>query len=157
MYIHIIYIMYKYCLYINNFFLKYIHACVCTLYTHNNIYITVHTQLLYKQKLLFWMRLIAINHLTAWEKIPSVINANATICTLIRIKAKEGVLASEANAEGSAWWGGVLRAGHLHQVQMTVGGDEVHAAQNMRFSARLLKHGPGLRLQLLHKLIGKEY
>ncbi len=40
-------------------FLKYIHACVC-------IYIyTVHTHILIKQNLLFWMGLITINRLTA--------------------------------------------------------------------------------------------
>ncbi len=43
------------------FFLKYIHACVCFIYI---IIYTVHTPIC-TQKHLFWMRLIAINRLTA--------------------------------------------------------------------------------------------
>ncbi len=38
---------------------------VCVLYIYNNIHSThTHTHILCKQKLLFWMRLIAINYLT---------------------------------------------------------------------------------------------
>jgi len=41
-------------------FLKYIHACVC-IYIYKLI---IHTHILCKHKLLFWMRLITINRLT---------------------------------------------------------------------------------------------
>ncbi len=59
MFLYIFYIIYKYK---QNIFLKYIHACVCIyIYIIN----TDSIHILCKQKLLFWMWLIPINHLTA--------------------------------------------------------------------------------------------
>ncbi len=53
--------MYKH----NIFFLNiYMHVCVFIQYIHNKY--TQYTHILCKQKLLFWMRLITINRLTAF-------------------------------------------------------------------------------------------
>ena len=77
--------------------------------------------------------------------------------TLVWIEAVDGVLASEADAEGPAGGGAVLGAGHLHDVQVAVGGDEVHAAQHVRPAVGLLKRGACFRLQLLSKLKPNTY
>ena len=79
------------------------------------------------------------------------------VCTLVRIHAVEGVLASKADAEGAAGAGGALGVGHLHQVDVEVGGHEVHAAQRVamlapRLHARRLYGGPRLVPQLLREL-----
>ncbi len=63
-YILIIDIIYKYFKCINLKFFLNIYMHVLFLYIYIIIY-TVHTHILCIQKLLFWMRLIAINRLTA--------------------------------------------------------------------------------------------
>ncbi len=65
-YIHIIYIINKCIYYIKIKYFSEIYTCMCVyLYIHNKY--TQYTYIYYvnKKKRLFWMRLIAINHLTA--------------------------------------------------------------------------------------------
>ncbi len=73
-YIYVIYIINKYSLYIKIkiFWNIYMHVCVFiyTLYIY-----TVHIHILCKQKLLFWMWLITINHLTALVTFVFILNS----------------------------------------------------------------------------------
>lgn len=71
---------------------------------------------------------------------------------MVGIQAEEGVLAAEADAEGPAGRGGALGVGHLHEVDVAVGGDEVHAAQRVEAAPRLPERRPHLVPQLLGKL-----
>lgn len=50
---------------------------------------------------------------------------------MLRVKADEGGLAPEADAEGPAHRGGGLGVGHLHEVDVAVGGAEVQATQRV--------------------------
>lgn len=72
--------------------------------------------------------------------------------TLVRIQAKQGVLTPEADAESPASGGSTLGVGDLHEVDMAIGGNKVHAAQWMRATAGLPEAGPRLVLQLQGKL-----
>lgn len=72
--------------------------------------------------------------------------------TLVRVQAVEGVLASEAEAEGPAGHHGGLGVGHLHQVDVAVGGHKVHTAQRVGQYTCLLECGARLFPQLLGKL-----
>lgn len=76
--------------------------------------------------------------------------------TLVRIQAKQGVLAPKADAESPASRGSALGVGDLHEVDVAVGGNEVHAAQRVRVNAGLPEGGPRLVPQLQGKLGGKE-
>lgn len=79
----------------------------------------------------------------------------STSPTLVRVQTEQGVLAAEADAEGPAGRGGALGVGHLHEVDVTVGGDKVGAAQRVGATAGLPEGGPDLVSQLLSKLDGK--
>lgn len=72
--------------------------------------------------------------------------------TLVRIQAKQGVLAPKADAESPASRGSALGAGDLHEVNVAVGGNKVHAAQWVRANASLPEGGPRLVSQLQGKL-----
>lgn len=78
------------------------------------------------------------------------------LSTLVRIQAKQRVLAPKADAEGPACRGGALRVGDLHEVDVAVGGNKVHAAQRVRANAGLSEGGPRLVPQLQGKLGEKE-
>ncbi|TNN74577.1 hypothetical protein EYF80_015124 [Liparis tanakae] len=66
--------------------------------------------------------------------------------------AIQGVLAPKADAEGPASRGGALGVGDLHEVDVAVGGNKVHAAQRVRAAARLPEGGPRLVPQLQGEL-----
>ncbi len=72
--------------------------------------------------------------------------------TLVRIQAKQGVLAPKADAESPASRGSALGVGDLHEVNVAVGGNKVHAAQWVRVNASLPEGGPRLVSQLQGKL-----
>lgn len=72
--------------------------------------------------------------------------------TLVLIQTKDGVFATEADAESPASGGGAFGTGDLHQVDVAVGGNEVHAAQGVRTAPGLPDGGPHLVPQLLSKL-----
>lgn len=72
--------------------------------------------------------------------------------TLIRIQAKHRVLAAKTNAEGPASRGSALGVGDLHDVDVAVGGNEVHAAKWVRAAASLSEGRPCLVSQLQGKL-----
>lgn len=74
---------------------------------------------------------------------------------MVRVQTEQGVLAAEADAEGPAGRGGALGVGHLHEVDVAVGGDKVRAAQRVGATAGLSEGGPDLVSQLLSKLDGK--
>jgi len=66
--LYIIYIIHKYFIYKYYFFLKYTCMCVYLyIYTQNNYTQCIH--IYYVNTLLFWMRLIQINRLTALVEI----------------------------------------------------------------------------------------
>lgn len=62
--------------------------------------------------------------------------------TLVRVQAKQGVFAPKANAESPSCSGGALGVGDLHQVDVAIGGNKVHAAKWVRLSAGLPDRGP---------------
>lgn len=70
----------------------------------------------------------------------------SVLATLVGVQAKQGVFATEADAESPAGGGGALGIGDLHQADVAVGGNEVHAAQQVRANAGLLEGGPRLVL-----------
>lgn len=72
--------------------------------------------------------------------------------TLVRIRAKQRVLAPKADAESPASRGSALGVGNLHEVDVAVGGNKVHAAQWVRANAGLPEGGPHLVPQLQGKL-----
>lgn len=72
--------------------------------------------------------------------------------TLVRVQAKQGVFAPKADAESPASRGSALGVGNLHQVDVAVGGNKVHAAQRVGANASLPEGGPHLVPQLLGKL-----
>lgn len=65
---------------------------------------------------------------------------------------KQGVLAPKADAESSASGGSALGIGDLHDVNVAVGGNKVHAAERVRANAGLPEGGPRLVSQLQGKL-----
>lgn len=75
--------------------------------------------------------------------------------TLVGVQAKQGVLTAKSDTESPAGGRGALRVGDLHQVYVTVGGNEVHAAQRVRANAGLPGGGPHLVPELCGKLKGK--
>lgn len=68
--------------------------------------------------------------------------------TLVRIQAIQGVLAPKADAESPAGRGSALGVRDLHEVDVAVGGNKVHAAQRVRANTGLPEGGPCLVLQL---------
>lgn len=75
------------------------------------------------------------------------------ICsTLVWVYAINGVFATKADTESPAGRGGAFWVGDLHQVDVAVCWNEVHAAQWVRSSASLPEGRPHLVLQLLNKL-----
>ena len=68
--------------------------------------------------------------------------------TLVRVHAKQGVFARKADAESPASRGSALGVGNLHQVDVAVGGNKVHAAQWVRANTSLPEGGPHLVPQL---------
>lgn len=76
--------------------------------------------------------------------------------TLVRIQTKQGVLAAKADAESPPSRGSALGVGNLHEVDVAVGGNKVHAAKWVRVNASLLEGGPHLVPQLQGKLNEKE-
>lgn len=76
--------------------------------------------------------------------------------TLVRIQTKQGVLAPKADAESPASRGSTLGVGNLHEVDVAVGGNKVHAAKRVRANASLPEGGPHLVPQLQGKLDEKE-
>lgn len=76
----------------------------------------------------------------------------SVLYTLVGIQAKQGVLAAEADAERPASRGGDFRVRNLHEVDVTVDGDKIHAAQRVGANAGLSEGRPHLVLQLQGKL-----
>lgn len=75
-----------------------------------------------------------------------------TADTLVRVQAKEGVLATKTDAKSPASGGGAFRVGDLHQIDVAVGGNKVHAAQRVRANPSLPEGGPHLVSQFQGKL-----
>lgn len=71
---------------------------------------------------------------------------------MVGIQAEERVLAAEADAKGAAGRGGALGVGHLHEVDVAVGGNKVQAAQRVEATAGLPEGRPHLVSELLGKL-----
>lgn len=65
-----------------------------------------------------------------------------TASTLVRVQAKQRVFAPKADAESPSCRGSGLWVGDLHQVDMAIGGNKVHAAQWVRLSTGLPDGGP---------------
>ena len=74
------------------------------------------------------------------------------LSTLVRIQAIHGVLAPKADTESPASSGSALWVRDLHEVDVAVGGNKVHAAQWVRVTAGLSEGGPRLVPQLQGKL-----
>lgn len=72
--------------------------------------------------------------------------------TLVGIQSEQGVLAAEADAEGPACGGGALGVRDLHEVDVAVDGDEIHAAQWVRANPGLPEGRPHLVPQLVGEL-----
>lgn len=91
-----------------------------------------------------WMELIS-------EGAPGV----SVLCTLVGIQAKQGVLAAKADAERPPSRGCAFGVRHLHEVDVTVDGNEIHAAQRVGANAGLSEGRPHLVPQLQGKLEDK--
>lgn len=61
--------------------------------------------------------------------------------TLFRVQAKQGVFAAKADAKSPSSRGSTLGVGDLHQVDMAISGNKVHAAKWVRLSAGLPEGG----------------
>lgn len=76
--------------------------------------------------------------------------------TLVRVQAKDGVFTTKTDAESPAGRGSAFGVGDLHQVDVAVGGNKVHAAQWVRANPSLPDRGPHLVPQFQSKLCEKE-
>lgn len=74
------------------------------------------------------------------------------IVTLLWIKTNNRGLSSNANAERPPCWGSVFGVRHLHEVNMAVGGAEIHAAEGMWLQHSLFEGWAHLCFQLICKL-----
>lgn len=76
--------------------------------------------------------------------------------TLVGVQAKDGVFTTKTDAESPAGRGSAFGVGDLHQVDVAVGGNKVHAAQWVRANPSLPDRGPHLVPQFQSKLCEKE-
>lgn len=76
----------------------------------------------------------------------------SVLCTLVGVQAKQGVLASKADAERPASGGGAFGVWNLHEVDVTVDGNKIHAAERVGAKASLSEGRPHLVPQLQGKL-----
>lgn len=72
--------------------------------------------------------------------------------TLVGVQAKQGVLAPKADAERPASGGGAFGVRNLHEVDVTVDGNKIHAAERVGANAGLSEGRPHLVPQLQGKL-----
>lgn len=77
-----------------------------------------------------------------------------TAPTLVRVQAKDGVFAAKTDAESPAGSGSAFGVGDLHQVDVAVGGNKVHAAQRVGANPSLSDRGPHLVPQFQGELRG---
>lgn len=75
---------------------------------------------------------------------------------MIRVETKQRVLPSKADTKGSSSGGNTFGVGNLHQVDVEVGRDKVHAAERVGSDASLPKVGPGHVSKFQGKL-GEKY